>query len=541
MDNEFRIFGPPGTGKTTWLVKEVRRAAEKHGGDAVLCCSFTKTAAQEMVSRISPPDGVPLIPERSIGTLHSLCYRALDTPTIAETKVDEWNASYPNMKISKTSSTKMDDGFDMAGTEDVGGDALLATYSLLRNRLTPFDAMPEQVQAFAKLWEGWKQDCDFYDFTDLLIQGRERMLYPPNGATIAFVDEAQDLTPLQMLVVRQWSKSLFRYILVGDDDQCIFRFSGASPEHLIADDIPSENRMILKKSYRVPVAVHKVAIQWIERIKDRVQKEYLPSQDEGQVSRLRGTNIRSVDAAIEEAKVRLDCGLSVMFLASCSYLLRGNLIPELKAHGIPFHNPYRLTQGEWNPLRKSKEELLRAFLEPEGPKAGSYRLWNLKQLAKWTESCRVDGLLKRGGRAAIKALGSAKDVSDADILDLYSDYFVPEGLDAAIGLKCGWLFEQFKPEKSKSMEYVLSLYAKGGMQRITERPRCVVGTIHSVKGGEADAVFLFPDLSPLAYDMAKSGTEGRDAVIRQYYVGMTRARHELIICDPGTRYSVSSI
>ena len=26
---EFRVFGPPGTGKTTWLVKQVRRAAEK--------------------------------------------------------------------------------------------------------------------------------------------------------------------------------------------------------------------------------------------------------------------------------------------------------------------------------------------------------------------------------------------------------------------------------------------------------------------------------------------------------------------------------
>ena len=53
---EFRVFGPPGTGKTTWLVKQVRRAAEKYGGEKVLCCSFTKTAATEMVNRITPPD-----------------------------------------------------------------------------------------------------------------------------------------------------------------------------------------------------------------------------------------------------------------------------------------------------------------------------------------------------------------------------------------------------------------------------------------------------------------------------------------------------
>ena len=37
---EFRVFGPPGTGKTTWLVKQVRRAAEKYGGEKVLCLSL---------------------------------------------------------------------------------------------------------------------------------------------------------------------------------------------------------------------------------------------------------------------------------------------------------------------------------------------------------------------------------------------------------------------------------------------------------------------------------------------------------------------
>ena len=66
---EFRVFGPPGTGKTTWLVKQVRRAAEKYGGEKVLCCSFTKTAATEMVNRITPPDEEPLIPDSSVGTL----------------------------------------------------------------------------------------------------------------------------------------------------------------------------------------------------------------------------------------------------------------------------------------------------------------------------------------------------------------------------------------------------------------------------------------------------------------------------------------
>ena len=97
---EFRVFGPPGTGKTTWLVKQVRRAAEKYGGEKVLCCSFTKTAATEMVNRITPPDEEPLIPDSSVGTLHAICYRALGSPTLAETKISQWNGDLRDLGIS---------------------------------------------------------------------------------------------------------------------------------------------------------------------------------------------------------------------------------------------------------------------------------------------------------------------------------------------------------------------------------------------------------------------------------------------------------
>ena len=247
---EFRVFGPPGTGKTTWLVKQVRRAAEKYGGEKVLCCSFTKTAATEMVNRITPPDEEPLIPDSSVGTLHAICYRALGSPTLAETKISQWNAEHPDLGLSKKSAARvMEDGLDESDTPEEGSaDALLAMYSAFRNRLIPYEEMPAQVQHFAKLWEGWKQDCDFMDFTDLLVSGSKELYYPPNGASVAFVDEAQDMTPLQLKVVRNWEKSLRFYILVGDDDQCIFRFSGASPDALIAGDIPQENKIILKQS-----------------------------------------------------------------------------------------------------------------------------------------------------------------------------------------------------------------------------------------------------------------------------------------------------
>ena len=43
-----------------------------------------------------------------------------------------------------------------------------------------------------------------------------------------------------------------------------------------------------------------------------------------------------------------------MFLASCSYMLYP-LVAILRKNGIPFHNPYRKTNGFWNPLRIGKK------------------------------------------------------------------------------------------------------------------------------------------------------------------------------------------
>ena len=71
---EYRIFGPPGTGKTTHVTRQIRNAADKYGANAVLVTNFSRTAAAELISR-----DLPVSPDR-VGTLHSHCYHALGGP-----------------------------------------------------------------------------------------------------------------------------------------------------------------------------------------------------------------------------------------------------------------------------------------------------------------------------------------------------------------------------------------------------------------------------------------------------------------------------
>jgi len=81
------------------------------------------------------------------------------------------------------------------------------------------------------------------------------------------------------------------------------------------------------------------------------------------------------------------------------------------------------------------------------------------------------------------------------------------------------------------IQFPLAVAHARGPSALEEPPRVTVGTIHSVKGGEADVVFLFPDLSPAGDTAYLRHGPPRDSVIRLFYVGMTRARHTLYVCQ----------
>jgi superfamily I DNA/RNA helicase len=85
---EYRVFGPPGTGKTHYRTRQIARAVETTLPRKIAVVSFTKAAAEEIASRVDVcnpgcnPDGETGV---KVGTLHSFCYHALEAGEIADT------------------------------------------------------------------------------------------------------------------------------------------------------------------------------------------------------------------------------------------------------------------------------------------------------------------------------------------------------------------------------------------------------------------------------------------------------------------------
>ena len=96
-----------------------------------------------------------------------------------------------------------------------------------------------------------------------------------------------------------------------------------------------------------------------------------------------------------------------------------------------------------------------------------------------------------------------------------------------------WVSRMLEREKKK-FEYPVRVYQEYGAEGLKNRPLITIGTGHSLKGSEADVVIVFPDLSRAGWQSWVMDPEGRQGIIRLFYVMMTRAREGLVVCFPAS-------
>ncbi len=478
----------------------------------MLLTSLTRAAAAELAGRETA------IPKDNLGTLHSLCWRALDKRPIAETKIKDWNEAHPGLAISGE-ATIDDTDVPLLSSQ---GDKLLARYNHLRHWQVPVTGWPSQVVEFAQLWRQWKWDAEggpLFDFTDLLEMAINNLPHAPGKPDVLMGDECQDWSRLEASVMRQWGATTESFVLVGDPDQAIYAWRGADPHIFQMPVVPDEQVLVLRQSYRVPRAVAEYADRWIRQVSDRLPIQWDGRDAEGEVSRL-ASYIKSPDLAIETACRELDDGRSVMILTTCSFML-AKILGQLREQGVPFGNRYRVKRGDWNPLAEhgmTAARRLLAFVEYSTKETA-------KMLQGWSEHCRSEGLFRRGGKARLKEL---EQVDQQTLRELFADEATWQ---AALSGDVNWYLGHLLASKVGLYIYPARVLERKGRDHLRRKPRLTVGTIHSVKGGEADVVILFPDLSLAGMRQWITPGEGRDEIVRQIYVGMTRAREKLYLCQ----------
>src|SRR6056297_3431079 len=566
-----RLFGGPGSGKTTALLDRVETLLEDESVEVndVLVVSYTRAAAAEIRERLAERlDTNPRALKGNVSTMHAKAYELLnlsrgdvvgekDKQAFCEEYGIEYEDEYKSggrrtarsttlgNKIIATSQwlqrTRRDvaDWYDVPfkwNVEKVRLPPEEDPNSQTGNKYTPtwpsdddrID-VPEAIRA----WRSYKGKEDLTGFADMLERVKQRSLLP--NVEYLVIDEFQDITTLQYDVYEEWKPHMKKILIAGDDDQVVYAWQGADPDLLLDEDVSDDN--ILPNSYRLPSRILNVVNKEISHIDKRQEKDLEPRKEGGRVNAVRGPSmldlVRNVKATVDE-----DPDGTVMLLFRARYQMF-QFMDEFIGEGIPFQ--CLTDQRMWTDRLSQYVDAVES-IDADEP----VTLLQARRLADML----ADSAFGTGERDdffdAIDERQEAADTDDlAEIMvepEFVQEYapFMPDPRSAADMLR----------KVTNFQERSVGAYFQGEYQGM-DSSRVRLGTIHSAKGREADHVFVATDpTKKVVEQMAASiddptDVDGVDEFTkttspvpvltdnerRVFYVGMSRARERLVIME----------
>lgn len=539
-----RLIGGAGTGKTTELLAIMEGVIER-----LECCpsligfaSLTTAAREEMVSRACKKFGVSeglLSRTGWFRTVHSSCRRLLglkDGEIISgDNKAMRWIAKELRVDLA----AKAVDGSDYQlyiGDNDAAG--ALQLWSVARNRVMSLRALHDErnragldvpgfgeVRHFIERYERAKAENGLVDFVDVLaryagvrfaIDGPE-MTRPEGGLpdeVVAWIfDEYQDSSKLLDLACRRLvtGRNVKYVYMAADPFQSIFGFGGADFRNFMSWEVDKQRTM--PQSWRCPRPVMDLGERCLRRMKDGYfDRGISPATHDGRVVR---------EPSIDRALFMVDPSRTTLILARCKYIL-DECSAILKARKIP--------HATLNQDGNTKSMVAcNAFWKLQHGKGISN-----EEMAVAVESVPAGGrgdvaFLKRGVKAAWKN-GRMAGVDYIHPTTLESLGFMPALQERIVSGEWASLVDKGRQWYDAAKKF--------GPEQATN-PNVRLSTIHGAKGMEAQDVIMATATSKRIENERSMGGQQHDEECRIEYVGVTRAREQLIVCDSDAPHTMS--
>ena len=289
-------------------------AERKINAWSILSITFTNKAANEMKTRLEKKVGDDA---SSIwaGTFHSVCVRILRR-FITQIGYSESFTIYDTDDQKKVISGVIKDM--RVDDKMFAPKTVLGYISKAKDRLmTPGDAQAEakdfRENKMAQLYAEYQRrlvTANALDFDDIIMQtvrllreSDEARSFCQNRFKYVCVDEYQDTNHAQFVLTSIISEKYGNLMVVGDDDQSIYRFRGADIQNILNFDREIENTKIIKleQNYRSTKAILDCANAVIKNNSNRHGKSLWTAKDGGDKVAL-----RRLDTQNDEAKFIVD-------------------------------------------------------------------------------------------------------------------------------------------------------------------------------------------------------------------------------------------
>jgi DNA helicase-2/ATP-dependent DNA helicase PcrA len=523
------ILAGAGTGKTRAITHRIAHAVRTEAVPAsqLLAVTFTARAAGELRARLRAL-GAPGVQAR---TFHAAALRQLQyfAPRILGGPLPDVLDN--PLRLVANAAARLRLRVDRTELRDLAAEidwakAVLATPDSYPQRARAAGrettATPETVAKLFAEYEQAKRRSGQVDFSDLLLIMAGAMEELPDVAEEVrsryrhfVVDEYQDVSPLQQRLLDAWLGERRDLCVVGDPNQTIYSFAGATPEHLLGfrRRFPEAVVVRLHRDYRSTPQVVTLANALVGDAGVRLVGQR-PEGPAPTFAEFDDEPAEATDVA-RQCRTLIDAGTPA---AEIAVLFRVNAQSEVYEQALSQAGvPYVLRGGE------------RFFDRPE---------------------IREARLLLRGAARSGEDRDEALPDAVRGVLSSLSWY--PDNAPPGGAARERWeslaalvtLAEDVVAVTAEAhlTEFVAELDQRASAQHAPTVQGVTLASLHSAKGLEWDAVFLV-GLTDSTLPIQHANTPAQlDEERRLLYVGITRARERLALSwalarSPGQRRS----
>ncbi len=316
MNGPAAFIAAAGTGKTAILVQRLVRlvADEKIAPESILCVTFTRAAADEMEKRALKALKARGMSAQSVKALRVVTFHGLGHQMLREKL--EWKPQELNQRLLsgeprqwmaediirpwRSNRTRgMNWEIEIAGVlsaVDRAKEEMIKpdqSTDFFRSHLGVETELAARYQEFFELYEQTKQKQKQYDLSDLIYVPLSLLESSPKFRKTwqtrylyLQVDETQDTNPSQYKMIQYLAAPKQNVVVVGDPDQAIYQFRGASPEASILSFrtmYPKGKIYAIEHNYRSTPQILDAANKLISHndITPGFEKQLRPTQPDG--------------------------------------------------------------------------------------------------------------------------------------------------------------------------------------------------------------------------------------------------------------------
>ena len=587
------LLATPGAGKTTVLNARILYLILRKGvnPENILALTFSKAAAKEMDVRFKQLYGQFVKQRIKFSTIHSFCYYIVrayyQEKHIAFNLIENEHGVFSKNAVLK----RLYEEINLTILTEDKLEELANAICYIKNSMLPIlevqnmDTKVKDLKLIYEAYEHYKENAHqghrLIDFDDMLTLANQILEENPivllryqKQFPYVLTDESQDTSIIQNKIIEKVTQLSDNLFVVGDDDQSIFGFRSANPKYLLDFKTvhPGARILVMEQNYRSTPEIVKVSNLFIsgniQRYKKTMYTENL--SDHTIMIHSFEYGYQQLHFIIKELENMMEIGqTAILYRNNISAI---NLIDHLEGANLPFYvrdsgngffnhwvikdmlNFLRLSYSDKNVViletiySKFNSYISRQqidYLKKQDPTKSVFdHLADLPNLPAFRKKNFQD--LKRqfkklNGMYPLDALRYIRyDLHYEKKLEEFSER-LGLSMESSRGILVTLenIAQGMKTHKdfADRLRYLEQLMSQSAMNK--GHNAVTLSTLHSAKGLEFESVYMLdlvdgilPNLDSIK-SAEKNKTENLEEERRLFYVGMTRAKKELILLTAG--------